>query len=809
MNAPVRTFWWWSGLFWLGVVCLLGLAQSAFTLEVMTGQGGGSSVNIGLLVLAREGALLYGFGWSCMMAIAGALGSGKDGENVGRGADNVLNVLWSFGVILGTLSVLWGQGSGIPVMPFAAWVMLPMVFLAFLQVTGLVWRGRRGVRDMAMLPPMLALGLAWVGMIAGYVILADGLTEATGQFAVFGYVKQSWLIGGAMCGSAWFLRASGARGWRVWTPLALLLVYGTDAGSWYLPVAHGVWDMPGLAVILGGGVLLLVMASAFGKGSCASWRLFAFWLGCLSLWVLALGVVPENAAGFQLSPMNWHVVDATLLLCLVAPLAMVCARKWTRWCLGIGVGIFLLVFAFSASALLPGEYARGAKQTVLLDLGFVIVSVGYALAWGLILCASLGELWWAWRMKGVRRASNDVQSVDEDGRCSRMTALSLPVWVLPGVLVVVTGLAIGLLMGGGVRFPAFSSGGSSAFVSKRPGIAREGAALYAENGCGVCHTQIVRRLPDGKDLQQSVYQNGNGAGVARVSEPEDWARAGGEGLAHMGWVRLGPDLFQLGAWAEQRVRFTNQDGQGEAVARPEEWLMLHLYNPRDQRFGRASSLCPSLAKWFDVVPAQKIGVRDEALPIKSPPGTCVVPGEKIRHLVAYLRTLKRGDITRAEMLQGVEQVVPDAELHARSFVDPAYANNLPVIDTSRKEQALDALVMQKGKQLYATKCTLCHGADGRGDGINYPPLENSEWIAKDPSIMARIVRNGAEGKITVSGKTWDTTMLPPGISSPEEGAAVITYVRRRFGDAASPRIAVEQVREWWKKYGDAPFRATE
>lgn len=793
--------WWLCCLAWLAVACLLGMAQSATVVDVLAGLAGGEIANIGLLVLAREGVMLYGFGWSCLMGMSRAVaGSGVGGPM--SGGERLLTVLWSFCVALGTLSVLVGSGSGVPVMPFAPWVMPALLVIGVLQVVLLVRKGECGT---GMVPCVVALGLVWGCMAAGYWSLSDGVTGADGQFVVFGWLKQAWCIGAAMCGSALFLKWSGEQGWHVWVPMLLLAAYAGDSGSWYMPVAHGVWSSPGSSVWLGGGALLVVILTALMRGRGGARRLSGFWLASLCLWGAALIVVPDGAGVFQLSPMNWYVVDATLVLAVAVPLMTGCSAKWTRWCLGIGVVVFLLVFVFSATALLPGEYARGDKQTTLLDLGLVIVSSGYAVAWLLWMAFAMGEVRLAYRGKtsgGMEPAAGDRGRRD----CSERNGGGrwLPGWVLPVVLA--AGCVVPVMSFVGKLSPVTGGGG---LVSKRPGADRQGAALYASSGCGVCHTQIVRRLPDGKDLQESVYQNGNGDGVARVSEPEDWSRPAGEGLPHLGWVRLGPDLFQLGAWAEQRVRFTNQDGQGEPVARPEEWLMLHLYNPRDRRFGRTGSLCPSLAEWFDVVEEQAGQSHADSLPIQSPPGTIVVPGEKIRHLVAYLRTLKRGNVTRAEMLQGIAQVVPDAELHARPFVEASYARNLPAIDTSRKEQALDVLVMQKGKQLYSTKCTLCHGADGRGDGVNYPPLEQSEWIAKEPSIMARIVRNGVTGKIPVAGKTWDTTMLPPGISSPEEAAAVMTYVRRRFGTSESPRISVDQVRDWWRQYGDEPYRVSE
>ena len=131
----------------------------------------------------------------------------------------MLTVLWSFCVALGTLSVLVGSGSGVPVMPFAPWVMPALLVIGVLQVVLLVRKGERGT---GMVPCVVALGLVWGCMAAGYWSLSDGVTGADGQFVVFGWLKQAWCIGAAMCGSALFLKWSGVQGRHVWVPMLLL-----------------------------------------------------------------------------------------------------------------------------------------------------------------------------------------------------------------------------------------------------------------------------------------------------------------------------------------------------------------------------------------------------------------------------------------------------------------------------------------------------------------------------------------------------------------------------------------------------------
>ncbi len=82
-----------------------------------------------------------------------------------------------------------------------------------------------------------------------------------------------------------------------------------------------------------------------------------------------------------------------------------------------------------------------------------------------------------------------------------------------------------------------------------------------------------------------------------------------------------------------------------------------------------------------------------------------------------------------------------------------------------------------GQQIYAAMCVPCHQVDGRGHEGLAPSLVGSKWALGRPGYAARIVLNGKEG----------TALMPPlGTLSDEEIAAVLTYVRRAWGQGASP-----------------------
>lgn len=93
----------------------------------------------------------------------------------------------------------------------------------------------------------------------------------------------------------------------------------------------------------------------------------------------------------------------------------------------------------------------------------------------------------------------------------------------------------------------------------------------------------------------------------------------------------------------------------------------------------------------------------------------------------------------------------------------------------------------QGDVLYASICLPCHGAAGAGTPGKYPPLAGSEWVAKDPAILARIVLHGLTGPIKVKGNTYTNEMPALGNQLDDaEIAAVLTYVRSAWGNQATP-----------------------
>lgn len=150
-----------------------------------------------------------------------------------------------------------------------------------------------------------------------------------------------------------------------------------------------------------------------------------------------------------------------------------------------------------------------------------------------------------------------------------------------------------------------------------------------------------------------------------------------------------------------------------------------------------------------------------------------------------------------ESLRRVEPSLKRDQIHsfpALSHIHPDYAAHPPAVDMERLKKARAAAVMEKGRGVYLSKCAICHGNDGMGDKMTYPPLAGSEWLKEKPDVeIVRIILQGLTGPITVNGKEWDSTMLPPGVTDSRDLANLLTFLRRQFGGVEKAAYTPEQV----------------
>lgn len=91
-----------------------------------------------------------------------------------------------------------------------------------------------------------------------------------------------------------------------------------------------------------------------------------------------------------------------------------------------------------------------------------------------------------------------------------------------------------------------------------------------------------------------------------------------------------------------------------------------------------------------------------------------------------------------------------------------------------------------GKQLYSAKCAACHQGSGLGVAGVFPPLVASEWVVGSEKILSSILLHGINGPLEVKGNLYNGVMPAFGTLSDPEIAAVLTYIRSDWGNAATP-----------------------
>jgi cytochrome c oxidase cbb3-type subunit II len=180
-------------------------------------------------------------------------------------------------------------------------------------------------------------------------------------------------------------------------------------------------------------------------------------------------------------------------------------------------------------------------------------------------------------------------------------------------------------------FSEAADGKAGVFIPKRAGRVADGAKVYAENGCYLCHTQVVRPTYAGNDLYRPDWgglQNDENRGdTRRETNAYDFQ---GESYAQIGVSRLGPDLSNLG----RRMDTLRAKG-----VNPETWLFTHLYNPRLDA-ERWTSNCPPHPFLFE---KRKItgAPSPHALHVNAGDGIELVPNSDAKALVSYLLSLKK------------------------------------------------------------------------------------------------------------------------------------------------------------------------
>ena len=99
-----------------------------------------------------------------------------------------------------------------------------------------------------------------------------------------------------------------------------------------------------------------------------------------------------------------------------------------------------------------------------------------------------------------------------------------------------------------------------------------------------------------------------------------------------------------------------------------------------------------------------------------------------------------------------------------------------------------------GQKLYARHCLSCHQSDGYGVPNMQPAIKGGTWVQGDSRALALFVMTG--GFDSAARKDSDVgNVMPPFRQLPDaELAEILTFIRAKFGNGASP-VSEAQVAE--------------
>ena len=119
----------------------------------------------------------------------------------------------------------------------------------------------------------------------------------------------------------------------------------------------------------------------------------------------------------------------------------------------------------------------------------------------------------------------------------------------------------------------------------------------------------------------------------------------------------------------------------------------------------------------------------------------------------------------------------------------AYGDQRTVADLRPAVVLAGAAPAVDGKQLFGAKCAACHQGSGLGVAGVFPPVAASEWVLGDEKILTNILLHGVNGEMIVKGNKYNGAMPAWKSLSDDELAAVLTYIRSDWGNAAAPIMA--------------------
>jgi nitrite reductase (NO-forming) len=171
-----------------------------------------------------------------------------------------------------------------------------------------------------------------------------------------------------------------------------------------------------------------------------------------------------------------------------------------------------------------------------------------------------------------------------------------------------------------------------------------------------------------------------------------------------------------------------------------------------------------------------------------------VPGSYVLVDHALFRAFNKGALAIMKV-----EGEPNLDVYSGKEVDSTYlgdkaASSAPVATAVAAAKAGTLTLedqVKAGEALFAGTCSTCHQPDGKGMAGVFPPLAQSDYLAKDNATLIKIVLNGLSGPVTVNGQDYNSVMPPMSQLADDEVANILTYVRNSWGNAGGAVTADE------------------
>lgn len=125
------------------------------------------------------------------------------------------------------------------------------------------------------------------------------------------------------------------------------------------------------------------------------------------------------------------------------------------------------------------------------------------------------------------------------------------------------------------------------------------------------------------------------------------------------------------------------------------------------------------------------------------------------------------------------------------FKTPASPHLYSVATVAAQDQVA-AQNQSAGKEIYTDFCIQCHGANGKGDTKNFPPLDGSDWLINKRAQSIHAVKFGQSKEIVVNKKKFNNTMPAMGLTN-KEVADVMNYIMNSWSNKQSKLVTEKEV----------------